>query len=66
MDNQNKITDKSQLLREAKQLFGKEVVEEVLGLVQVVGDIDSIYTELLDTNMDDHVECLEFLFLDKE
>ncbi len=58
--------DKSQTLREARQLFGKNIVEEVLGLVQVVGDTDSVHTELLDNNMEKHAECLEFIFFEKE
>ena len=50
-----------ELIEEARSLFGNEVVNEVLSLVQV-SDADGVYSMMQDMGMDDHAECVEFLY----
>lgn len=50
-----------QAYQEAVQNYGKQVVSEVLNLVYV-SDADGMYTTFQDMGMDEHAECVEFLF----
>ena len=43
------------------QCFGGQVVAEVLEMVNFA-DPDAVYTTYQDMGMDEHAECLEFLF----
>lgn len=50
-----------ELIAEAKQLFGSEIVNEVVSLAYL-SDADSIYSFYMDMDKHDHAECTEFLF----
>jgi hypothetical protein len=54
------VSDK-ELLKEAIEIFGKNLVHEVLEVVYLA-DADGAYTTFQDMGMDDHAECVEMLF----
>lgn len=47
--------------KEATELFGLNIVETVLTMVEV-SDPDGVYSLFLDMEMDEHAECVEFLY----
>jgi hypothetical protein len=47
--------------KEAIELFGKTIVNEVMNLVYV-SDADGCYITFQDMGMYEHAECTEFLF----
>ena len=49
------------LLQQAIECFGAVKVSEVIDMVSV-SDPDCMYTLYQDMNMDEHAECVEFLF----
>lgn len=51
-------------IQEAIELFGREVVNEVISLVQVA-DADGVWSTCQDMGMDEHVECIEFLYFEE-
>lgn len=53
-----------ELLIEANELYGFEVVFECL-LVVEVSDPDGAYSHFEDMGMYDHAECVEFLYFEK-
>ena len=54
------VSDK-ELLKEAIEIFGKNLVHEVLEVVYL-DDADGAYSTFQDMGMDDHAECVEMLF----
>jgi hypothetical protein len=50
-------------IKEAREIFGEDVVETVITLVEV-SDVDGVYSTFLDMGMDEHAECVEFLYFD--
>ena len=50
-----------ELISEAIECFGSQTVSEVLETVHFA-DPDAAYTTYQDMNMDEHAECVEFLF----
>jgi hypothetical protein len=48
-------------LKEAIEIYGKTIVSEVCNLV-FVSDADGSYTTFQDMGMDEHAECVEFIF----
>lgn len=48
---------------EAIEIFGDDIVSEVRSLVSV-SDPDGTYTMFQDMGMDDHAECVEFLYFE--
>lgn len=54
------VSDK-ELFKEAIEVFGKNLVHEVLEVVYLA-DADGAYSTFQDMGMDDHAECVEMLF----
>jgi len=54
------VSDK-ELLKEAIEVFGKNLVHEVLEVVYLA-DADGAYSTFQDMGMDNHAECVEMLF----
>lgn len=52
---------KKELLAEAKKMFGRDVVTEVIAAVEI-SDADCAYTTFQDMGMEDHAECVEYIF----
>jgi len=50
-----------QTYQEAIDLYGQNIVDEVLSLVYLA-DADGCYSTFQDMGMDEHAECTEFLF----
>jgi hypothetical protein len=50
-------------IKEAIETFGYDVVSEVQTLVGV-SDPDGCYSMFQDMGMEDHAECVEFLYFD--
>lgn len=59
--NQNHKTMSKETYKEAIELFGKTIVNEVMNLVYV-SDADGCYTTFQDMGMYEHAECTEFMF----
>lgn len=55
----------AELVEEAKKLFGSEIVAEVIDMVGLA-DPDCVYAHYEDEGMDNHAECLEFLYFGNE
>ena len=51
-------------VKEAQELFGKELVSEVLIMVQTVGDVDGVFNEYEDRGMYDHMHCIACLYFE--
>jgi len=47
--------------KEAIENFGKKIVHEVLEFVEF-SDADGMYTTFHDMGMDEHAECVEFIY----
>jgi hypothetical protein len=56
---------KSELLTEAEAVFGAEVVETVVSLVEM-SDPDGAWALFQDQGMDEHAECVEFIYFDQD
>jgi hypothetical protein len=54
---------KSQV-REAKSLYGTEIVVTVIETVAAIDDPDGVWSMYQDMGMEEHAECLEFLYFD--
>ena len=52
---------KKELIAEAREIFGREVVSEVIAAVEI-SDADCAYTTFQDMKMEDHAECVEYIF----
>lgn len=52
-----------ELLVEANDMFGSQVVSETMMVVQVA-DPDGAYSHFEDMGMFEHAECVEFLYFD--
>ena len=50
-----------EVLSDAIECFGSQMVSEVLEMVNI-SDPDCMYSTYQDMNMDEHAECVEFLF----
>ena len=48
-------------LKEAIEIYGRTIVSEVMNLVYVA-DADGCYSTFQDMGMDEHAECVEFIF----
>lgn len=48
-------------IKEAREIFGEDMVETVITLVEMT-DADGVYSTFLDMGMDEHAECVEFLY----
>jgi hypothetical protein len=55
------LVSDEELLKEAIEVFGKNLVHEVLEVVYLA-DADGAYSTFQDMGMDDHAECVEMLF----
>lgn len=53
-----------ELVIEANELFGSDVVSEVMMAVQLA-DADFAYSHFEDMGMLEHAECVEFLYFEK-
>lgn len=51
----------SELRKEAIEIYGKSIVSEVEMMVEM-SDADGMYTQYQDMGMDEHAECVEFLY----
>ena len=51
----------SELRKEAIEIYGKSIVSEVIMMVEM-SDADGMYTQFQDMGMDEHAECVEFLY----
>ena len=56
---------KSELLTEAEAVFGAEVVEHVVLIVEMT-DPDGAWSQFRDLGMDVHAECVEFIYFDQD
>ena len=56
------MVDKEKI-EEANEIFGKNIVNEVIQLVELF-EPDGIYTMFEDEGMEDHVSCIEFLYFE--
>lgn len=52
-----------QKINEAINIFGKDVVVQVVNLVNM-SDSDGVYSMYKDMEMEDHAECVEFLYFE--
>jgi hypothetical protein len=60
------MTDpKSESLNAAVEQFGAGVVETVVSLVEM-SDPDGAWAMFQDQGMDEHAECVEFIYFDPE
>lgn len=50
-------------MQEAVEIFGDSVVHEVMELVGM-SDPDGVWSLFSDMGMDDHVECVEFMYFE--
>ena len=57
--------EKSEVLTEAEEIFGWEVVETVVECVEV-SDPDGAWSLFNGMDMDEHAECVEFIYFDTE
>ena len=55
--------EKSAILTEAEEIFGDDVVETVVALVET-SDPDGAWSLFKDQGMDEHVECVEFIYFE--
>jgi hypothetical protein len=56
---------KTQLVESAIELFGAEVVHEVITLVSV-SDPDGVWSLYDDFGKDDHMACVEYLYFERD
>ena len=56
---------KAAALTEAEEIFGSDVVEKVVAVVEV-SDPDGAWALFQDMGMDEHAECVEFVYFDTE
>lgn len=52
-----------QKINQAIDIYGRDVVVQVVNLVNM-SDEDGVYTMYQDMGMDDHAECVEFLYFE--
>ena len=57
--------EKSEVLSEAAEFFGWEVVETVVGCVEAA-DPDGAWALFKGMGMDEHVECVEFIYFEQD
>ena len=57
--------EKSAILTEAEEIFGADVVETVVALVEM-SDPDGAWAMFQDQGMDEHAECVEFIYFEPE
>lgn len=55
--------EKSELLTEAEEIFGADVVEAVVALVET-SDPDGAWALFNDMGRADHAECVEFIYFE--
>ena len=55
--------EKSTILTEAEAIFGTDVVETVVALAEM-SDPDGAWAQFQDQGMDEHVECVEFIYFE--
>jgi hypothetical protein len=55
--------EKSVILTEAEEIFGSDVVETVVALVET-SDPDGAWALFKDQGMDAHAECVEFIYFE--
>lgn len=55
--------EKSEILTEAEEIFGADLVETVVALVET-SDPDGAWALFRDMGQDDHAECVEFIYFD--
>jgi hypothetical protein len=55
--------EKSAILTEAEEIFGADVVETVVALVET-SDPDGAWSLFKDQGMDEHAECVEFIYFE--
>ena len=55
--------EKSEILTEAEEIFGSDVVETVVTIVET-SDPDGAWALFRDQGMDEHVECVEFIYFE--
>jgi len=55
--------EKSEILTEAEEIFGADVVETVVALVET-SDPDGAWSLFKGQGMDEHVECVEFIYFE--
>jgi hypothetical protein len=53
-----------ELLQEAIDAFGEDIVEEVISLVEL-SDPDGVYSMFLDMGMEEHYEIIEMLYFEQ-
>jgi len=51
-------------IQEAITIFGREVVNEVVEMVESIGEADGVYSTYQDMGMDDQAECLAFIYFE--
>ena len=51
----------SELRKEAIEIYGRSIVSEVVMMVEM-SDADGMYCQFQDMGMDEHAECVEFLY----
>ena len=59
----NKVMN-DELLQEAIDAFGEDIVEEVISLVEL-SDPDGVYSMFLDMGMEEHYEIIEMLYFEQ-
>lgn len=52
-------------IKEAKEIFGEEIVQEVLEIVHL-SDPDGAHSLFEDFEKFEHAECVEFMFFDED
>lgn len=52
-----------QKINQAIDIYGRDVVVQVVNLVNM-SDEDGVYTMYRDMGMDDHADCVEFLYFE--
>jgi len=50
-------------IKDAITIYGKDIVTQVINLVNM-SDADGVYSMYKDMEMDDHTECVEFLYFE--
>ena len=56
---------KSAVLTEAEEIFGASVVETVVAMVEI-SDPDGAWAGFRDQGMDEHADCVEFIYFDQD
>ena len=57
------MTQEKAKIREAAELFGANVIRDVLSIVSVT-DADGAWATFQDMGMFEHAECVEFLYFE--